>query len=129
MPYFSRKKLSCYAALNRTVDAPRPNYLLYGETYKLLMGLRYAGNLPIGNSPHFVIYTLPSHSPLYTQTIPTVTTTKDLGIVLNTWLSAEDNVVSTANKARRMLFYLKDPSRPLPPIFSSPVQNIHPPTS
>ncbi len=57
--------------------------------------------------PHFVTYTLPSHNPPNTQTIPNVATTKDLGIVLNTRLSAEDNVVSAANKARRMLFYLK----------------------
>ncbi len=64
-------------------------------------------HLPIGNSPHFATYTLPSHNPTNTQTIPTVTTTKDLGIALNSRLSAEDNVVSAANKARRMLFYLK----------------------
>ncbi len=62
--------------------------------------------LPIGNSPHFVTCTLPSHNPPNTQTIPTVSTTKDMGIVLNTRLSAEDNVVSAANKARRMLLYL-----------------------
>ncbi len=30
-----------------------------------------------------------------------------MGIVLDTRLSTEDNVVSAANKARRMLFYLK----------------------
>ncbi len=57
--------------------------------------------------PHFVTYTLPSHNPPNTQTIPTVSTTKDLWIVLNTRLSAEDNVVSAANKACRVLFYLK----------------------
>ncbi len=60
-----------------------------------------------GNFPHFVTYTLPSHNLPNTQTIPTVCTTKDLGIVLNTRLSAEDNIVSAANKACRMLFYLK----------------------
>ncbi len=57
--------------------------------------------------PHFVTYTLPSSNPPNTQTLPTVSTTKDLGIVLNTRLSAEGNVVSAANKARGMLFYLK----------------------
>ncbi len=60
--------------------------------------------------PHvmnIVTYTLPSHNPPNTQTPPTVSTTKDLGIVLNTRLSAEDNVVSAANKASWMLFYLK----------------------
>ncbi len=57
--------------------------------------------------PHFVTYTLPSHNPPNTQTLPTVSTTKDLWIVLNTRLSVEDNFVSAANKARRVLFYLK----------------------
>ncbi len=49
--------------------------------------------LPIGNSPHFVTYILPSHYPPNTQNIPTVSTTNNLGIVLNTRLTAEDNVV------------------------------------
>ncbi len=60
-----------------------------------------------GAPSHFVTYTLPSHIPPNTQTIPTVTTIEYLGIVLNTRLSAQDNVVSGANKARRMLFYLR----------------------
>ncbi len=71
------------------------------------MNLIGSKHLPIGNSPHFITYTLSSHNPPNTHTLPTVSTTKDLGIVLNTRLSAEDNVVSAANKARRMLFYLK----------------------
>ncbi len=64
-------------------------------------------HLPIGNSPHFATYTLPSHNLPNTQNIPTVSTTKALAIVLNTRLSAEDHFVSAANKACRMLFYLK----------------------
>ncbi len=57
-------------------------------------------HLPIGNSLHFLTYTFPSHNPPNTQTLPTVSTTKDMGIVLNIRLSA-------ANKAHKMLFYLK----------------------
>ncbi len=64
-------------------------------------------HLPVDNSPHFVTYTLPSHSPPNTQNISTVSTAEDLVIVLNIRLNAEDNVVSAANKGRRMLFYLK----------------------
>ncbi len=63
-------------------------------------------HFPIGNFPHFVTYTLPSHNPPNTQTIPKVSTTKDLGIVLITRLSPEDTVASATNKARTMLFYL-----------------------
>ncbi len=78
-------------------------------------------HLPIGNSPHFVTYTPPSHNPPNTQTLPTVSTTKDLGIVLNTRLSDEDNVVSAANKARRMLFYLIRPFAALTPSIFLPL--------
>ncbi len=74
--------------------------------------------------PHFVTYTLPSHNPPNTQTIPKVATTKDLGIALNTRLSAEDNVVSAANKARRMLFYLKRSFAALTPSIFRPLYKI-----
>ncbi len=65
--------------------------------------------------PHFATYTLPSHDPPNTQTIPIVSTTKDLGICLNTRRSSEDNVVSADNKTCRMLFYLKQSSAALTP--------------
>ncbi len=66
--------------------------------WKLDLNPTKSEHLLIGNSSHFVTYTLPSSNPPNTQTLPTVSTTKDLGIVLNTRLSAEDNVVSAANK-------------------------------
>ncbi len=81
-------------------------------------------HLPIGNSIHFVLYTLPSYYPLNTQTIPNVSTTKDLRMVLNTRLSVEDNVVSAANKARRMLFYLKRSFAALTPSIFRPLCNM-----
>ncbi len=43
------------------------------------------------------------------MTIPKMFSTKDQGLVLNTSFSAEDYVVSAANKACRMLSYLKRP--------------------
>ncbi len=76
---------------------------------------------PIGNSTHYVTSTLPSHNPTYTQILPTVSTTKDLGIVLNTRCSAEGNVVSAATKARRMLLYLKLPFAALTPSIFLPL--------
>ncbi len=60
-------------------------------------------NLFIGNSPHFVTYTLPSRNPPNSRLIPKVFTTKDLRIFLNARL----NVISAANEARRMLVNLK----------------------
>ncbi len=69
----------------------------WSKDWKLDLNPTKNKHFPIGNSPHFVTYTLPSHNLPKTQTIPTVTITKDLGIVLNTRLSAEDNVVSAAN--------------------------------
>ncbi len=84
----------------------------------------------IADSPHFVTYTLPSYNPPNTQTIPTVTTTKDPGIILNTRLSAEDNVVSAANKAHRMPFYLKRSFAALTPsIFLSLLKEFYPAAS
>ncbi len=71
--------------------------------------------------PHFVTFSLPSHNPPNTQTIPTVCTTKDLGTVLNTKLSAEDNVVSAANKASTMQYYLKQTFAPLTPSIFLPL--------
>ncbi len=79
----------------------------WSKDWELDLNPTKSEHLSIGNSLLFVTYTIPSHSPLNTQTIPNVSTTKDLGIVLNTRLSAEDNAVSTANEARRVLFYLK----------------------
>ncbi len=52
--------------------------------------------------------------------LPTVSTTKDLKIALNTRLNAEDNVVSAAKKAHRVLFYLKRSFAALTPSFFSP---------
>ncbi len=79
----------------------------WSRDWELDLNTTKSEHLPIVNSPHFVTCTLPSHNPPNPQTIPTVSTTKDQGIVLNTRLSAKDNVVSAANKARRVLFYLK----------------------
>ncbi len=55
---------------------------------------------------------------------PTLTTTKELGIVLNTRLSAEDSVVSAANKTRRMMFYLKQSFAALTPSIFLPLYKI-----
>ncbi len=66
-------------------------------------------------------YFLPHSNPPNTQTLPTVSTTKYLGIVLNTRLSAEDNVNSAANKARGMLFYLKRSFAALTPCIFLPL--------
>ncbi len=49
----------------------------------------------------------------------------DLGIVLNTRLSAEDNVVSTANKALRVVFYLIRPFATLTPTIFLPGRNLN----
>ncbi len=50
-----------------------------------------------------VNYTFSSHTTPNAHTIPNASDTKDLGIALNVRRSAEDNVVSAAIKARRLL--------------------------
>ncbi len=72
---------------------------------------------------HLVTYTLPSLRSSNSQTIPKDSTTKDLGIILNPRFSAEYYVFSVANKARRMLFYMKRSFAALTPsVFSSLTQ-------
>ncbi len=78
----------------------------WSKDWELSLNHDKSEHLLIGNPPHFVNSTLPAHSPPNTQTIPKVSNTKNLGIVLNTRLGTEDNVVSVANKTRRMLLYL-----------------------
>ncbi len=72
---------------------------------ELVLNLTKSEHLPIVYSPHFLTYTLPSNNPLNTHT--NSNHHQYMGIVLNARLSTEDNVVSAANKARRMLYYLK----------------------
>ncbi len=55
----------------------------------------------------FVTYSLPFHNPPNTETTSIVSTTKDLGIILNTRLRAEDDVASAVSKTRRIQFNLK----------------------
>ncbi len=95
--------LNCHDILQNS----RNSSASWSKDWELDLNHTKSEHLSIGNSPHFVAYTLPSSNPPNTQTLPTVSTTKDLGIVLNARLNAEDNAVSAANKARRMLFDLK----------------------
>ncbi len=96
----------------------------WSKDWELDLNPTKSKHLPIGNSPRFVTYILPPQNPPKTQTIPKVSTTKGLGIVLNTRLSTENNVVSAANKARRMLFYLKRSFATLTPSIFLPLYNF-----
>ncbi len=117
LPQLWNRQLHVYSTAvdDEKLIAPRSRHAIlqnalnisWSRDWELGFNSTKSEHLPIGNSPHFVTYTLPSHNLPNTQTIPTVSTTKDLGIFLNTRLIAEDNVVSAANKARRMLFCLK----------------------
>ncbi len=95
------------------------NSASWSKDWELDLNHTKSEHLPIGNPSHFVTLTLPSSNPPNTQALPTVST-KDLGIVLNTRLSAEDNVASAANKAPRKLFYLKRSFAALTPSISPP---------
>ncbi len=53
----------------------------WSKDWELELNPTKSEHLPIGNSSRFVIYTLPSSNPPNTQTLPTVSTTKDLRIV------------------------------------------------
>ncbi len=53
----------------------------WSKDWELDLNPTKSEHLPIGNSSHFVTYTLPSTKTPNAQTLPTVSTTKDLGIV------------------------------------------------
>ncbi len=97
----------------------------WSKDWELDLNPTKSEHLPIGNSPPPISSLTPScpiTHPDNTKRIPKVSTTRDLESVLNTRLSAEGNVVSAANKARRVLFYLKRP-------FAALIQNFYPATS
>ncbi len=53
--------------------------------------------------------------------ILTVSNARDLGLLLNTGFSGDDNVASTSKKARGMLFYLKQSFATLTPSIFLPL--------
>ncbi len=53
----------------------------WSKDWELDLNPTKSEHLHIGSSPHFVTNTLPSHNPPNTQTLPTVSTTKEMGIV------------------------------------------------
>ncbi len=53
----------------------------WSKVWELDLNPTNSEHLPIDNSSQFVTNTLPSSTPPNTQTLPTVSTTKDLGIV------------------------------------------------
>ncbi len=69
----------------------------------------------------FLLHT-PYHTvPTNAQTIQTVSSVRDLGLLLNTGFSADDNVARATKKARGMLSYLKRSFAALPPSIFIPL--------
>ncbi len=62
-------------------------------------------HLPIGDTSNPVAYSLTSRTSLNAQPVQTVSSVRDLGLLLNTGFSAHDNVARATKKARGMLFY------------------------
>ncbi len=64
-------------------------------------------HLPIGDTSNPVAYSLTSRTSPNAQPVQMVSSVRDLGLLLNTGFSADDNVARATKKARGMLFYLK----------------------
>ncbi len=79
----------------------------WSEDWALSVKSSKSEHLPVGDTPKPVAYSLPSRTSPDAQPIQAVSSVRDLGLLLYTGLSTDDNVARAPKKARGMLFYLK----------------------
>ncbi len=79
----------------------------WSEDWELILSPSKSELLPVGDTFNPVTYSLTSRTSPNAQPIRTVSSVRDLGLLLNTGFSADDNVDCTTKKARGMLFYPK----------------------
>ncbi len=77
------------------------------EDWELIFNPSKSEHLPIGNTSNPIAYSLTPRTSPNAQPIQTVSSVRDLGLLLNTGLSADDNVARATKKARGMLFLPK----------------------
>ncbi len=79
----------------------------WSEDWELILNPSNSDHFPIGDTSNPVAYSLTSRTSPNAQPVQTVSSVRDLGLLLNTGFSADDNVARATKKARGMLFYLK----------------------
>ncbi len=87
----------------------------WSEDWESILNPSKNEHLPVGDTSNPVTYALASRTSPNTQPVQTVSAIRDLGLLLNTGLSADDNVAHGMPKA-----FFRDPD---PQYFSSPVQS------
>ncbi len=77
------------------------------EDWDLILIPSKSEHLPIGDTSNPVAYSLTSRTSPNAQPIQTVSSVRDLGLLLNTKFSADDNAARATKKVSGMLIYLK----------------------
>ncbi len=100
----------------------------WSEDWELILNPSKSEHLPIGDTSNPVAYSLTSSTSSNAQPVQTVSSVRDLGLLLNTDFSADDNVARATKKARGMLFYLTRSFAALTPSIFLPLYKafIHP---
>ncbi len=76
----------------------------WSEDWELILNPSKSEHLPIGDTSNPVAYSLTSRTLPNAQPIQTVSSVRDLGLLLNTGFSVNDNVARATKKARGMFF-------------------------
>ncbi len=74
---------------------------------ELILNPSKSGHFPIGDTSNPATYSSTSRTSPNAQPIQTVSSVRDLGLLLNTGLNADENVARATKNARGMLFYLR----------------------
>ncbi len=74
----------------------------WSEDWELILNPSKSEHLPIGDISNPVAYSLTSRTSSNAQPVQTVSSVRDLGLLLNTGFSADDNVTHATKKARGM---------------------------
>ncbi len=77
----------------------------WSEDWELILNPSKSEHLPIGDTSNPVAYSLTSRTSPNEPPVQTVSSVRDLGLLLNTGFSADDNVARATKKARGMLFF------------------------
>ncbi len=77
----------------------------WSEDWELILNPSKSEHLPIGDTSNPVAHSLTSRTSPNAQSVQTVSSVRDLGLLLNTGFSADDNVARATKKARGMFFF------------------------
>ncbi len=102
----------------------------WSEDWELILNPSKKEHLPFGDTSNPVTYSLTSRTSNNAQLIQTVSTAPELGLLLKTGFSPDDNVARTTKKARGVSFLPKADLRNPDPLYFTPyVRSLYSPLS